>query len=188
MSAANLGRGLVILDRDGVINRDSDAFIRNARQWQPLPGSIEAIAALAAAGFTIAVASNQSGIARGLFDQAALDAMHHKMLELISAAGGRINKIVICPHGPDDGCNCRKPRPGLLEQLAAYFETSLAGVPVVGDALRDLEAAAAVGANPILVRSGKGARTESALPERFANVPVYDDLAAAAQALIKGTA
>ena len=112
--------------------------------------------------------------------------MHHKMLELINAAGGRINKIVICPHGPDDGCACRKPRPGLLHQLASYFETSLAGVPVIGDALRDLEAAAAVGANPILVRSGKGAKTEKALPQRFANVPIYDDLAAAAKSLIEG--
>jgi D-glycero-D-manno-heptose 1,7-bisphosphate phosphatase len=187
MSAANLGRGLIILDRDGVINRDSNAFIKTSAEWQPLPGSIEAIAALTGAGFTLAVASNQSGIARGLFDQDALDAMHHKMLSLIDTAGGRINKIVICPHGPDDGCDCRKPKPGLLEQLARYFETSLAGVPVIGDAQRDLEAAAAVGASPILVRSGKGAKTEAALPERFVNVPVYDDLDAAARALIEGS-
>jgi D-glycero-D-manno-heptose 1,7-bisphosphate phosphatase len=185
MNGAKLGKGLVILDRDGVINRDSDKFIRNSEEWQPLPGSIEAIAALTRAGFTLAVASNQSGLARGLFDQAALDAMHHKMLALIDAAGGRINKIVICPHGPDDACDCRKPRPGLLEQLADYFETSLVGVPVIGDALRDLEAAAAVGASPILVRTGKGADTEGALPERFMNVPIYDDLAAASLALIE---
>lgn len=186
MSGANLGNGLVILDRDGVINRDSDVFVKNADEWQPLPGSIEAIAALTAAGFTLAVASNQSGIARGLFDQAALDTMHHKMLQLVDAAGGRINKIVICPHGPDDACDCRKPKPGLFEQLARYFETSLAGVPAIGDALRDLEAAAAAGASPILVRTGKGAETEMALPERFVNIPVYDDLAAAARALIEG--
>jgi D-glycero-D-manno-heptose 1,7-bisphosphate phosphatase len=184
MNAASLGRGLVILDRDGVINRDSDKFIKNADEWQPLPGSIEAVAALSGGGFTLAVASNQSGIARGLFDQVALDAMHHKMLELIDAAGGRVGKIVICPHGPDDGCDCRKPRPGLLEQLASHFETSLVGVPVIGDSLRDLEAAAAVDAKPILVRTGKGERTEAALPERFANVAVYDDLAAAAHALL----
>ena len=185
MGDAELGQGLVILDRDGVINRDSEEFIKNTEEWKPLPGSIEAIAALTRAGFTLAVASNQSGIARGLFDQAALDAMHHKMLALVDAAGGRINKIAICPHGPDEGCDCRKPRPGLLEQLADYFETPLAGVPVIGDALRDLEAAAAVGASPILVRSGKGARTENALPERFANIPVYDDLRAAAEELIE---
>jgi len=184
MSAARLGRGLIILDRDGVINHDSDAFIKDADEWQPLPGSIEAIAALSGAGFTLAVASNQSGIARGLFDQRALDAMHHKMHALVDAAGGRISNVVICPHGPDDGCDCRKPKPGLLEQLARHFETSLVGVPVIGDSLRDLEAAAAVDARPILVRTGKGARTEDALPERFANVAVYDDLAAAALALL----
>ena len=184
MNAASRGRGLVILDRDGVINRDSDAFIKSAGEWQPLPGSIEAIAALSDGGFTLAVASNQSGIARGLFDQRDLDAMHHKLLGLVDAAGGRISKIVICPHGPDDGCDCRKPRPGLLEQLATHFEASLAGVPVIGDSLRDLEAAAAVDARPILVRTGKGARTEAALPERFANIAVYDDLAAAAHALL----
>ena len=186
MSAASLGKGLVILDRDGVINHDSDAFIKSPEEWQPLPGSIEAIGALSGGGFTLAVASNQSGIARGLFNQAGLDAMHHKMFELVDAAGGRINKIVICPHGPDDSCDCRKPKPGLLEQLARHFETSLAGVPVIGDSLRDLEAAAAVDARPILVRTGKGARTEAALPERFANIAVYDDLAAAARALLAG--
>jgi D-glycero-D-manno-heptose 1,7-bisphosphate phosphatase len=184
MTATRLGKGLIILDRDGVINHDSDAFIKNADEWRPLPGSIEAIAALSGGGFTLAVASNQSGIARGLFDQRALDAMHDKMHELVGAAGGRISNIVICAHGPDDGCDCRKPKPGLLEQLAQHFETSLAGVPVIGDSLRDLEAAAAVDARPILVRTGKGTRTEAALPERFANVAVYDDLAAAARALL----
>ena len=185
MNADSLGRGLIILDRDGVINEDSDNYIKNADEWQALPGSLAAIAVLSSAGFTLAVASNQSGIARGLFDQAALDAMHHKMLELVDGAGGRISKVVICPHGPDDGCDCRKPMPGLLEQLAIHFETSLTGVPVIGDALRDLEAAAAVGATPILVRTGKGVRTEAALPERFANIAVYDDLADVARALLE---
>ena len=184
MSANNLGKGLIILDRDGVINHDSDAFIKNEDEWQPIPGSLEALAALTKAGFTLAVASNQSGIARGLFGQAALDAMHEKMLALVHDAGGRISRIVICPHGPDDDCDCRKPKPGMLEQLARHFHTSLDGVPVIGDALRDLEAAAAVGARPILVRSGKGRKTETALPKRFAGVPVYDDLADAARALI----
>jgi len=188
MNAASLGKGLIVLDRDGVINRDSDAFVKSAEEWHALPGSIDAIAALSGAGFTLAVASNQSGIARGLLDQGALDAMHHKMHELVDSAGGRISKIVVCPHGPDDGCDCRKPKPGLLEQLALHFETSLAGVPVIGDSLRDLEAAAAVGAKPILVRTGNGARTEPALPERFANISVFDDLAAAARALLDGAA
>ena len=184
MSAESLGKGLVILDRDGVINHDSAAFIKNEDEWRPLPGSLEAIAALTSAGFTLAVASNQSGIARGLFGQDALDAMHAKMLSLVHEAGGHISRIVICPHGPDDDCDCRKPKPGMLEQLARHFDTSLAGVPVIGDALRDLEAAAAVGARPMLVRSGKGRKTEAELPARLANVPVYDDLAAAARALI----
>jgi len=186
MSAGALGRGLVIVDRDGVINRDSDEYVKSPDEWHPLPGSLEAIAALSDEGFTVAVASNQSGLARGLFDQAALDAMHRKMHELVALCGGRIRKVVICPHGPDDGCRCRKPLPGLLEQLARHFATTLEGVPVIGDSLRDLEAAAAVGAMPILVRSGKGAATEAALPERFRDVPVYDDLAAAADALIGG--
>jgi len=184
MSAESLGKGLVILDRDGVINHDSATFIKNEAEWRPIPGSVEAIAALTKAGFTLAVASNQSGIARGLFDQAALDGMHAKMLRLIRDAGGHISRIVVCPHGPDDACDCRKPKPGMLEQLARHFDTSLNGVPVIGDALRDLEAAAAVSARPILVRTGKGRDTEAALPERFAGVPVYDDLAAAARALI----
>ena len=184
MSPERLGKGLIILDRDGVINRDSDAYIKNADEWQPLPGSIEAIAALSSAGFTVAVATNQSGLARGLFDQRKLDEMHRKMLEFVDAAGGRISKIVICPHGPDDNCDCRKPKSGLLEQLADHFETTLAGVPVIGDALRDLEAAATVGARPVLVRTGKGEKTEAALPERFMGVPVYDNLADAARALI----
>ena len=188
MSGTGLGKGLIVLDRDGVINHDSEDFIKSEDEWRPIPGSLEAIAALTKAGFTLAIASNQSGIARGLFDQATLDAMHAKMLRLVHDSGGRISRIVYCPHGPDDGCDCRKPRPGLLEQLARHFDTSLAGVPVVGDSLRDLEAAASVGARPILVRSGKGRRTEATLPERFASVAVYDDLAAAAHDLIDETA
>ena len=184
MSAASLGKGLVILDRDGVINHDSADFIKTADEWQPIPGSLDAIAALGGAGFTLAVASNQSGIARGLFGQDALDAMHAKMLSLVHEAGGHISRIVICPHGPDDGCDCRKPKPGMLLQLAQHFNTSLDGVPVIGDSMRDLEAALAVGARPILVRTGKGRATEAALTGPLADVPVYDDLAAAARALI----
>ena len=184
MAHEDLGNGLVILDRDGVINYDSDAYIKTADEWRPLPGSIDAIASLTAAGLTVAVASNQSGLARGLFDQGALDAMHHKMHELVDAAGGRISKIVFCPHGPDDGCDCRKPKPGLLEQLAMHFHTELDGVPVIGDALRDLEAAVAVNARPILVRTGKGGKTAEALPPELADVETYADLAEAAAALV----
>jgi D-glycero-D-manno-heptose 1,7-bisphosphate phosphatase len=184
MSEDGLGKGLIILDRDGVINYDSADFIKSADEWRPLPRSIEAIAAMSKAGFTLSIASNQSGLARGLFDQNTLDEMHQKMLEMVNVAGGHISKIVVCPHGPDDDCDCRKPKPGLLHQLAQHFETTLDGVPVVGDALRDLQAAAATGARPILVRTGKGEKTAAELPQTFASVPIYDDLAAAAQALI----
>ena len=174
---------LVILDRDGVINRDSAAFVKTPDEWRPLPGSIAAIAALSQAGFTVAVASNQSGLARGLLDRKALRAMHRKLRRLVATQGGRVDRIVVCPHGPDDGCACRKPKPGLLERLGRHYGRSLSGVPVIGDSLRDLEAAAAAGASPILVRTGNGVKTEAALPEALRNIPVYDDLAAAAAAL-----
>ncbi len=177
------GRKLVVLDRDGVINRDSDAYVKSADEWQPLPGSIDAIARLCEAGFTVTVASNQSGLARGLFDYAALASMHRKLRRLVNGAGGRIDRIVICPHGPDDGCDCRKPKAGLLQQLARQYDRSLAGVPVIGDSLRDLEAAVAVGALPILVRTGKGANTESGLPGLLRDVAVHNDLAAAVDSL-----
>ena len=175
---------LVILDRDGVINRDSNDFVKSADEWLPLPGSIGAIAALSADGFKIAIASNQSGLARGLFDEAALEAMHAKLRALVEAAGGNVDHIVVCPHGPDDGCDCRKPEPGLYRQIAAHFDTELDGVPVVGDSIRDLEAALAAGAKPVLVRSGNGLKTESLLRGKLVSVPVFDDLAAFARKLI----
>ena len=175
----------MILDRDGVINRDSAAFVKSPDEWLPLPGSIDAIATLCDAGYTVAIASNQSGLARGLFDRSALRAMHRKLRRLVASAGGRIDRIVVCPHGPDDGCVCRKPKPGLLQRLARHYETSLAGVPVIGDSLRDLEAAAAAGATPVLVRSGNGKKTEARLPGALRNVAVFDDLAAAARELAR---
>jgi D-glycero-D-manno-heptose 1,7-bisphosphate phosphatase len=177
-------RGLVILDRDGVINRDSREFVKNIDEWIPLPGSIGAIADLSRAGFTVAVASNQSGLARGLFGRSALRAMHRKLRRLVESEGGQVDRIVVCPHGPDAGCSCRKPRPGLLRRLARHYETSLEGVPVVGDSLRDLEAAAAVGATPILVLTGNGGKTAANLPDALRSVVVFDDLAAAAASLI----
>ena len=177
-------KGLIILDRDGVINRDSETFVKSAAEWIPLPGSIAAIAALSGAGYTVTIASNQSGLARGLFDQNALQTMHDKLRKLVAAEGGSVDKIVVCPHGPGDGCDCRKPRPGLLLQLADHYDTDLAGVPVIGDSLRDIQAAVAVGARPLLVRTGNGRNTEASLSEELGEIEVFDDLTAATAALV----
>jgi len=175
---------LIILDRDGVINEDSDNYIKSAEEFIPLPGSLEAIARLTRAGYTIAVATNQSGIARGYFDIDTLNRMHEKLKHLLLAHGGEINGIFYCPHGPDDACECRKPRPGLLLDIKSRFNTVLQDVPVVGDSLRDLQAARAVGAKPILVRSGKGERT-LAKGEGLHDVPVYNDLSDFVDDLLK---
>lgn len=177
-------RGLVILDRDGVINQDSAAFVKSADEWLPLPGSIDAIAALSQAGFTVAVASNQSGLARGLFDRRALRAMHRKFRKLVADAGGRIDRIVVCPHGPNDACQCRKPAPGLILRLARHFEVATSTVTVIGDSLRDLQAASAAGARPVLVRTGNGRKTETQLKGPLLATPTYDDLDAASRALL----
>ncbi|OYY75082.1 MAG: D-glycero-beta-D-manno-heptose-1,7-bisphosphate 7-phosphatase [Gammaproteobacteria bacterium 28-57-27] len=174
---------LVILDRDGVINQDSDDFIKSVDEWIPLPGSLEAMARLTQAGWTVTVATNQSGLARGLYTEDALHAMHQKMRALLAALGGRVDYLVYCPHGPDEISTCRKPLPGMYQEIAAHFGCSLVGVPVIGDSLRDLEAAIAVNARPMLVRSGKGERTllKGGLPE---NTPVFDDLSAAVDHLL----
>jgi len=184
MAGAVEDRRLVVLDRDGVINRDSSEFVKTAEEWVPLDGSIEAIASLSRAGFAVVVASNQSGLARGLFDLGALTAMHTKMQDLVASAGGHVDHIVYCPHGPDDDCDCRKPKPGLLLQIAEHFDTTLTGTPVIGDSLRDIQAAASVGARPILVRTGNGVKSEESLPSELSTTEVYDDLAAAVRALL----
>lgn len=170
---------LVILDRDGVINVDSDAYIKSVDEWRPLPGSIEAIAALGAAGYRIAVATNQSGLARGYFDEYALAQMHNHMNALVEAAGGAIDVIAYCPHGPAEGCGCRKPEPGLLDEIASALDQSVAGAWFVGDTRKDMQTARARGCLPILVRTGKGAETEQALAGSSDAAPVFDDLAAA---------
>ena len=173
---------LLILDRDGVINQDSDAYIKSLDEWIPIPGSIEAIAQLSKAGWTVAVATNQSGIARGYYSLATLDAMHARLRELVAAQGGEVGLIVYCPHGPDDGCDCRKPRPGMLRTIANHYAVDLAGVWFVGDSKGDLEAARAVDAQPVLVKTGKGEQTLSkGVPEATL---IFDDLAAIASALI----
>ena len=148
---------VVILDRDGTINEDSEEFVKSPDEWIPLPGSLEAIAKLNHAGWRVVIASNQSGLGRGLFDVAALNAIQAKMFKLLAAHGGRIDAMFYCPHAPDEGCSCRKPLPGLYQQIAERYGIELAGVPVVGDSVRDLQAAAAVGCAPHLVLTGKSA-------------------------------
>ncbi|HSG88434.1 MAG TPA: D-glycero-beta-D-manno-heptose 1,7-bisphosphate 7-phosphatase [Pseudomonadales bacterium] len=175
---------LVILDRDGVINEDAPAFVRSAQAWQPIPGSIEAIARLAQRGIAVAVATNQSGIARGLLDLTTLEAIHARMRAMVTAAGGRLDAVVFCPHGPDDGCTCRKPQPGLLQRIEAQLGVACAGAPFVGDSLRDLQAGRAAGCRPVLVRTGNGRRTETEGVD--ADVAVFDDLAAFVDDLIGG--
>lgn len=184
MTRALPGRGLLVLDRDGVINQESESFVKSPEEWLPLPGSIEAISALSRAGFTIAVATNQSGLGRGLFDEATLMAIHDKFQGFVAAAGGHVDLIVYCPHRPEDDCDCRKPKPGLYDQIAAHFDTSIDDVPAIGDSLRDLEAAVAAGAAPILVRTGNGLQTEAALSGELTYIPVFDDLAGAALHLL----
>jgi len=176
---------LVILDRDGVINYDSDEYIKTVDEWRPLPGSLEAIARLNQAGYRVAIATNQSGVARGFYDLGELEAMHDKMQALLNPLGGRVDFIAYCPHGPDDACDCRKPLPGLLHQISEGLNVDLSGVLVVGDSLRDLESAMAVGACPVLVRTGKGERTlaKGGLP---AGLKVYNDLADVVDHLLNG--
>jgi D-glycero-D-manno-heptose 1,7-bisphosphate phosphatase len=173
---------LIVLDRDGTINHDSDEFIKSPAEWKPIPGSLEAIARLNHAGWRVVVATNQSGLARGLLDMAALNAIHAEMHRAVALAGGRIDAVFFCPHAADSNCECRKPRPGMLHEIARRLNVALAGLPVVGDSLRDLEAAAAVGARPMLVLTGKGRKTreEAKLP---AGTEIYPDLAAVAARL-----
>ncbi len=178
-------KGLLILDRDGVINHDSSAFVKSADEWRPLPGSLTAIGSLTKSGYTVTVASNQSGLARGLFERSALNAIHRKMRRLAASEGGRIARIVVCPHGPTNDCRCRKPKPGLLQRLAKHYGVSLVGVPVVGDSLRDLVAAEAVGARPILVLTGNGKKTAATLPPSLKNIEVYADLSVATRVLVR---
>lgn len=173
---------LLILDRDGVINQDSDDYIKSVEEWIPLPGAIDAIARLSKAGWTVAVATNQSGLARGFYDEATLQAMHQRLRQLVTAQGGKLGLIVHCPHGPDDKCSCRKPMPGMLLEIAEHYRAALKGVWFVGDTSSDLQAAVAVDCQPVLVKTGKGERTlAKPLPP---DTLVFEDLAAVAAQLL----
>ncbi len=175
-------RRYVLLDRDGVINDDSIDFIKSPEEWHPIAGSLEAIALLNKQGYEVAVITNQSGLARGLFDEATLSKIHDKMRSLLAEKDGKITAIYFCPHGSDSACNCRKPNPGLLEQFAQEKSVDLKTVYFVGDSLRDIQAAQAVEANPILVKTGKGTTTLIKNPNL--NVPVFENLYGAAQFII----
>jgi D-glycero-D-manno-heptose 1,7-bisphosphate phosphatase len=174
---------LIILDRDGVINFDSDQFIKSTEEWNPIPGSLEAIARLNQAGYRVVVATNQSGIGRGLFDMPTLNAIHDKMHKACAQVGARIDAVFYCPHTSEANCNCRKPKNGMIEEIADRYGVSLSGVPAVGDSLRDLEATASLGAQPYLVLTGKGAKTQTkgGLPE---GTLIFPDLAAVVATLV----
>jgi D-glycero-D-manno-heptose 1,7-bisphosphate phosphatase len=175
---------LIILDRDGVINEDSDEYIKSPSEWKPIRGSLEAIARLHRAGWRVVVATNQSGIARRLFDLDTLARIHKTMHQRVVENGGLIDAVFFCPHVPADNCDCRKPRPGMLLDIAERLHIELDKVPAIGDSLRDIQAAQAAGARPILVKTGKGFGTVSN-PDLDPGVPVYEDLYSAVDALLK---
>jgi len=175
---------LIVLDRDGVVNYDSEHYIKSPEEWRPVPGSLEAIARLNHAGYRVVVATNQSGIGRGLFDMGTLNAIHEKMHRALAHTGGRLDAVFFCPHTADSRCECRKPKPGMLQEIGVRFNADLTGVPCIGDGLRDLQAAEAVGAQPMLVLTGKGEKTlREAIPK---NTTIFPDLAFAVSALLAG--
>lgn len=177
---------LVILDRDGTVNEDSADYVKSPDEWTPLPGALEAIARLNHAGWHVVLASNQSGLGRGLFDVSTLNAMHAKMHTLLAGVGGRVDAVFYCPHAPDEGCHCRKPEPGLFEQIGERYGIDLQGVPMVGDSARDAVAAVAAGCEPHLVLTGKGVACRGRdLPDSFPKeTRVHADLAAFVEFLL----
>ena len=182
---------LVILDRDGVINHDSDAYIKSPDEWLPVPGSLEAIARLTRMDYSVMVVTNQSGIARKLFDIDTLNRIHQKMVRMVRDKGGSIDGVFFCPHAADDSCDCRKPKPGLFQDLAQRSDRTLHGVPAIGDSLRDLQAAAQMGAFPVLVKTGKGRKTMKMLTtdpilQAIPDVPIYKNLSAFVDDLLDG--
>ena len=176
---------LIILDRDGVINFDSPDYIKSPEEWQPIPGSLEAIAKLNRLGFKVAVATNQSGVGRGYYSFSTLEEIHQKMHQALAACKGHLDLIAFCPHQPEDNCDCRKPKPGLIHNIAKHFNIILPDLRVfaIGDSLRDLEAAKAAGCQPILVLTGNGEKTLNKLPPSLSQTPVYKNLAEAVNAL-----
>ena len=177
------GMQLLLLDRDGVINHDSENYIRSLADWRPIDGSVEAIARASQNGFRVAVVTNQSGLARGYFDEATLAEIHNELRQRVAALGGTISDIIYCPHGPDDGCDCRKPAPGMVLELLSRFNSGAENAVMVGDSLRDLQAADRAGVQPILVRTGNGEKT-AAVGQLPAKTKVFADLAAVVDDLL----
>lgn len=175
---------LIILDRDGVINQDSDAYIKSPQEWHPIAGSLQAIARLNQAGYLVAIATNQSGIAKGFFTEMELTLIHHKMEQALAEEGGHIDKIVYCPHNPEDNCYCRKPKPGLLLEIARYFNIDLEHALLVGDSKRDIQAAQAVHCQAVWVKTGKKMPLSKEIPS---GVKIFDDLAAVVENLLSGS-
>lgn len=168
----------VILDRDGVINYDSDEYIKSPDEWHPIPGSLNAIAQLNRAGFKVLVATNQSGIARGYYDVPTLDRIHEKLMQELATVGGFIDEIFFCPHHPDDCCACRKPKPGLLYQIKTKYPVILQETFFIGDSLTDIKAAQIAGCLPLLVLTGKGQASLEKHPELL-TIPAFENLARA---------
>lgn len=185
MQMPSTRKKLIVLDRDGVINEDSTDYIKDENEWHSIPGSLEAIGRLCSAGFRVVVATNQSGIGRGYLDMDALNRIHCKMRRETMRCGGQIEAVFFCPHAPSANCRCRKPQPGLFEQIASRCNLSMKSIPVIGDALRDIQAALAVGAYPILVLTGKGKQTLKDNRAALTGIPIYSDLASASVALIE---
>lgn len=175
---------LIILDRDGVINLDSDNYIKSASEWHPIPGSMEAIARLNQSGYQVVVATNQAGISRGLFDIRTLNLIHNKLHQTAQAFGAHIDAIFFCPHAADEDCGCRKPKPGMLQAIGQRYEINLKNIAFVGDSLRDLQAGFSVGCTPYLVKTGKGLKTldKGGLPP---GTQIFQDLAAVVDALLQ---
>jgi D-glycero-D-manno-heptose 1,7-bisphosphate phosphatase len=180
---ANVKNMLIILDRDGVINEDSDEYIKTPDEWTPIPGSLEAIARLNQAGHQVVVITNQSGIARGLYDERALEEIHQKMTQMLANIGGHLDGIFYCPHHPDDHCDCRKPKPGLMHQVAEALQTDFSHALMVGDAERDIDCAHAVGCKAALVLTGKGCRLLQRSPN-WNKAPVFEDLSYVVDAIL----
>ncbi|MCB1827654.1 MAG: D-glycero-beta-D-manno-heptose 1,7-bisphosphate 7-phosphatase [Coxiellaceae bacterium] len=178
---------LIIMDRDGVINQDSPDYIKSSKEWQPIPHSLNAITRLNHAGHQVVVATNQSGVGRGYYSLETLKSIHQKMHDELSAVGGHLDGVYFCPHAPDEGCECRKPKPGMLLQIAKDFNADLKRAYFIGDSIRDMQAAQSVGALPILVRTGNGEKTEREHQSDLRHIPIYADLSEVVGAIIEGT-